>query len=131
MHKLYGISMKHVFRILAVIFCIMAAYAVWLDLTNTHTASVPLGQFWYSHNPGSLQLAESLVSRFIDPCSFIIKLNCSPFLWHPFISTVLGWPAALVLLGLCVIFHLVSLWLGGSKSGYKPRSRSLKRLGEK
>ena len=79
---------------------------------------------------GLTKLAEAIVSRYIDPCSLVRALECSPFLWHPFVSTVLGWPAALVLLGLCVIFFWLSLWLG-RPSGRKGRVRHLKRHGER
>ena len=122
--------MKYVFNIFAVFFLIGAGYAIWHDLTNTYTASVSLGKLWYSNNPGSLQVAEAVVSRYIDPCSLVRALDCSPFLWHPLVSTVLGWPAALVLIGLCMIFYWLALSLG-RPSGRKGRVRSLKRQGEK
>ena len=129
-YKHYATIMKYVFNIFAIFLLIGAGYAIWQDLTNVDTASVPLGKLWYSNNPGSLQFAEAIVSRYIDPCSLIIALDCSPFLWHPFVSTVLNWPAALVLLGLCMIFY----WLSRSQerpSGRKGRARVLKRQGEK
>ena len=126
-YKHYTIIMKNVFRIFAIIFGFASGYAIWQDLTNSYTASAPLGQLWYSKNPGSLQYVETVISRYIDPCSVITALDCSPFLWHPFLSTVLGWPAALVLLGLCVIFYR----LGVSSSERKTRVHNLKRRGEK
>ena len=122
--------MKYVFNIFAIFSLFGAGYAIWQDLTNTYTASVPLGKLWYSNNPGSLQVAEAVVSRYIDPCSLIRVLDCSPFLWHPFVSTFLGWPAALVLIGLCMIFYWLALSLE-RPSGRKGRVRSLKRQGEK
>ncbi len=128
--KHYDVTMKYIFNIIAIFFLLAAGYAIWQDLTNTYTASVSLGKFWYSNNPGSLQVAEAIISRYIDPCSLIIALDCSPFLWHPFVSTVLGWPAALVLLGLCMICFWLSLWLR-RPSGRKSRARHLKRHGEK
>ena len=122
--------MKYVFNICAIFFFFGAGYAIWQDLTNIYTASAPLGKLWYSNNPGSLQVAEAVVSRYIDPCSLVRALDCSPFLWHPFVSTVLGWPAALVLIGLCVIFYWLSLSIE-RPYGRKSRVRSLKRRGEK
>tara|TARA_B100000575_G_C23029768_1_gene592896 strand:- start:496 stop:864 length:369 start_codon:yes stop_codon:yes gene_type:complete len=122
--------MKFIFNILALFFFFGAGYAVWQDLTNIYTASVPLGKLWYSNNPGSLQVTEAFVSRYIDPCSLVRALDCSPFLWHPFVSTVLGWPAALVLIALCAIFYWLSL-SPERPSGRKARVRSLKRHGEK
>ena len=53
-----------------------------------------LGQFWFYFAPNSLQVAEAIVSRYIDPCSALEVLNCSGFIWHPFISSILLLPAA-------------------------------------
>ena len=53
-----------------------------------------LGQFWFHFAPNSLQIAESIVSRYIDPCSALEILDCSGFIWHPFISSILLMPAA-------------------------------------
>jgi len=128
--KHYATIMKFVFNIFAAFFFFGAGYAVWQDLTNIYSASAPLGKLWYANHPGSLQVVEAVVSRYIDPCSLVRALDCSPFLWHPLVSTVLGWPAALVLIGLCMIFYWLSL-SRGSPSGRKGRVRSLKRHGEK
>ncbi len=56
-----------------------------------------LGQFWFYFAPNSLQVAEVIVSRYVDPCSALDVLNCSGFIWHPFISSILLLPAAPVL----------------------------------
>ena len=53
-----------------------------------------LGQIWFYFSPNSLQLTESIISRYIDPCSALDVLNCSGFIWHPFISFILSLPAA-------------------------------------
>ena len=53
-----------------------------------------LGQFWFYFAPSSLQVAEAIVSRYIDPCSALEVLKCSGFIWHPFISSILLLPAA-------------------------------------
>ena len=53
-----------------------------------------LGQFWFHFAPDSLQIAETIVSRYIDPCSALDILDCSGFIWHPFISSILLMPAA-------------------------------------
>ena len=122
--------MRYVFNIFAIFSLFGAGYAIWKDLTNVYTASVPLGKLWYSKSPGSLQVTEAFVSRYIDPCSLVRVLDCSPFLWHPFVSTLLGWPAALVLLGLGMFFY----WLSRSFDrpyGRRGRARVLKRHGEK
>ncbi|GIR33586.1 MAG: hypothetical protein CM15mP46_5810 [Alphaproteobacteria bacterium] len=55
-----------------------------------------LGKIWYEAHPRSLQVSEAIISRYIDPCGLIIALDCTPFLWHPLIATLLSWPAGLV-----------------------------------
>ena len=123
--------MKYMFRIFAVIFGLIAIYAIWLDLTNSFSASASLGHLWYSHNPGSLQASEAIISRFIDPCGLIIALDCSPFLWHPIIATTLGWPAVVVLLGLSVIFWLLSKMISNNKLRHKARASTFRRSGDR
>ena len=63
-----------------------------------------LGQIWFYFAPNSLQIAEVIVSRYIDPCSALDVLNCSGFIWHPFISSILLLPAAPLLVVLSFIF---------------------------
>jgi hypothetical protein len=63
-----------------------------------------LGQFWFYFGPNSLQVAEAIVSRYIDPCSALEVLNCSGFIWHPFISSILLLPAAPFLAVLSFLF---------------------------
>ena len=63
-----------------------------------------LGQFWYHFAPNSIQVAETIVSRYIDPCSALDILDCSGFIWHPFISSILLMPAAPMLALLSFIF---------------------------
>ena len=70
---------------------------------------IQLGQFWFHFAPNSLQIIESIVSRYIDPCSAIDILDCSGFLWHPFISSILLMPAAPILALLSFIFILFGL----------------------
>ena len=55
---------------------------------------IQLGKFWFHFAPNSLQIAETIVSRYIDPCSALDILDCSGFIWHPFISSILLIPAA-------------------------------------
>ena len=68
-----------------------------------------LGQFWFHFAPNSLQIAESVVSRYVDPCSALDILDCSGFIWHPFISSVLLMPAAPILALLSFIFIALGL----------------------
>ena len=74
-----------------------------------------LGQFWFYYAPNSLQVAEAIVSRYIDPCSALEVLNCSGFIWHPFISSILLLPAAPFLALLSFLF----IGFGIKKSGRK------------
>ena len=74
-----------------------------------------LGQFWFYFAPNTLQVAEAIVSRYIDPCSALEVLNCSGFIWHPFISSILLLPAAPFLALLSFLF----IGFGIKKSGRK------------
>ena len=74
-----------------------------------------LGQFWFHFAPNSLQIAESIVSRYVDPCSALDILDCSGFIWHPFISSILLMPAAVIL----AILSFVLIALGLKKSSRK------------
>ena len=123
--------MKYFFRIIATLAGLLAAYAIWQDLTSSYSASAPLGQLWYMYSPTTLQASESIISRHIDPCGLIMALDCSPFLWHPIIATILGWPAALVMIGFSIIFWWVGGLFGKNVTRSKKTARSLKRQGEK
>ena len=74
-----------------------------------------LGQFWFYFAPNSLQVAEAIVSRYIDPCSALEVLNCSGFIWHPFISSILLLPAAPCF----ALFSFLFIGFGIKKSGRK------------
>ena len=78
-----------------------------------------LGQFWFHFAPNSLQIAESIVSRYVDPCSALEMLDCSGFIWHPLISSILLVPAALVLALLSFIF----IGFGLKKNSKKKRKK--------
>ena len=83
-------------QILALCCAGLTCFVIWQDLTSPFSASMALGNIWYDAHPGSLQVSEAIISRYIDPCGLIIALDCTPFLWHPLIATLLGWPAGLV-----------------------------------
>ena len=78
-------------------------FDILLQIENKNEIT-QLGQFWFYFAPNSLQVAESIVSRYVDPCSSLDVLNCSGFIWHPFISSILLLPAAPVLALLCFVF---------------------------
>ncbi len=104
-------------QILASVTVTFAAYAIWRDLSTPFSASMPFGKIWYDLHPSSLQITESIVSRYIDPCGLITSLNCTPYLWHPLIATFLGWPAGLVSVCLAGLF-----WFLASRNSSKRRT---------
>ena len=118
------------FRIIGYGFGLVALYAMWFDLSATSAPSTVLGQFWSDRHLTSLLIGEAIVSRYIDPCGLIVALGCAPFLWHPVIVTLLGWPAALVFLLLMVFFAGLARLIRG-RAERRVRGRDLKRRGEK
>ena len=78
-------------------------FDVVLQIENKNEVT-QLGQLWFHFAPNSLQIAESIVSRYIDPCSALDILDCSGFIWHPFISSILLMPAAVILAILSFVF---------------------------
>jgi ABC-type microcin C transport system permease subunit YejE len=94
---------------------------MWQDLTAKMSASISLGKLWYTHAPQSLQHAETIISRYIDPCGLVAALDCTPFLWHPAISTMLTWPAALVFIGFTALFGLLGPRQAGGAKRRGPR----------
>jgi hypothetical protein len=105
-------TIRILFKIFAAILLLAAIWVFYTDVT-TEAASMMFGKFWFDLSPSSLQVTEAIISRYIDPCGLFVRLGCSPFLWHPVISTTLQWPAVLVLAGLAVICYLAGS-LGGS-----------------
>ena len=83
-------------------------FDVFLQIENKNEIT-QLGQFWFHFAPNSLQIAETIVSRYVDPCSALDILDCSGFLWHPFISSILLMPAAPILALLSFIFIVFGL----------------------
>lgn len=81
-------------RILGFGFGILGLTAMLKDLMADGRSWYLIGEIWFEWAPTSLQISESIISRYIDPCGLLISLNCEPFLWHPWISTVLVLPAA-------------------------------------
>jgi len=103
------------FKLLAVVFLLLGGLVMFDDITDDNAASVMLGQYLYERAPSSLQIAEAVIDRYIDPCSLIVALGCSPFMWHPLISGLLQWPAAIVFLVIGVLFWLISRLFAGLK----------------
>lgn len=82
------------------------AWEVFAPASDGGIALRPLGAFWYWIDPGSLNLVQAVVERYILPA-----------LWDPVIVAVLQQPAVLdfavpafVLLALCLIMRLWRRW---------------------
>ena len=118
------------FRTIGYSFGLVALYAIWIDVSSTGTPSTVLGQFWADRHLASLMIGEAVVSRYIDPCGLIVALGCAPFLWHPVIATLLGWPATLVFLLFAVFFAGLARLIRG-RAERRISGRDLKRRGEK
>ena len=83
-----------------------------------------LGEFWFHFAPNSLQIAESIISRYVDPCSALDILDCSGFIWHPFISSILLMPAAPLL----ALFSFILIAFGLRKKTRKKENNHIKNL---
>ena len=100
--------MGRIFITFGLIFFVISVFGIYLDVllhiegTRGYTQ---IGQMWYKYAPNSLQIAEAIVSRYIDPCSSLDILNCSGFVWHPIISTFLIFPTGLTF-GILTIFFI-------------------------
>ena len=100
--------MGRIFITFGLIFFVISIFGIYLDVLLHLDGSVgytQIGQIWYKYAPNSLQIAEAIVSRYIDPCSSLKILNCSGFVWHPIISTFLIFPAGLTF-GILTIFFI-------------------------
>lgn len=86
-------------RILGWLLVAMALLALGGDglrwLESGRLSFVALGEFWYRLDPGSLNLLQALVQRYL-----------LPELWDPVIITLLTWPAFAVL-GALGLFLLI------------------------
>ena len=100
--------MRLILRLLAAAFLLLGSWVMYGDITNDDSASIILGEHMRENAPSFLLQAEVVVDRYIDPCSLIMALGCSPFIWHPVISSLLLWPAAIVFLVMGGIFLLLS-----------------------
>ena len=84
--------------IMGFMFFALSLLATIMDIMAGDRPCHVIGEVWFKWAPTSLQVSESIISRYVDPCGIFVSLNCSPFLWHPVISTALQWYAAPVFL---------------------------------
>ena len=100
--------MGRIFITFGLIFFVISVISIYLDIflhIYGSTGYTQVGQIWYKYFPNSLQISETIVSRYIDPCSSLEILNCSGFVWHPIISTFLVFPAGLTF-GILTLFFI-------------------------
>ena len=107
----YVLMPRLILNILCILSCLLSFWFFVTDRLQQKESSTLLGEVWYNNSPASLQLAEAIIDRYVDPCSLISILGCPSFLWHPTISSALQLPASLFFLALGVFFLLVSKWL--------------------
>ena len=69
---------------------------VWIFLESGAVAMTPVGQIWYALHPGSLNLVQAVVERYLHPV-----------LWDPVIFSILLLPAALLFLAIGIVLALV------------------------
>ena len=100
------------FGIFSFIFTLVSNYFDIISQIDGKNEITKLGQFWFHFAPNSLQITESIISRYVDPCSALDILDCSGFIWHPFISSILLMPAAPIL----ALFSFIFIALGLKKS---------------
>ena len=96
-----------VFIFVGILFFLLTLTSNYLDISlqlNGKMEITQIGMLWSEFAPNSLQMAETIISRYVDPCSALEILNCSGFIWHPFISTILLLPAAPFLALLSFLF---------------------------
>jgi hypothetical protein len=72
------------------------AYDVWVFLNSGAVNLTALGQLWYSLHPGSLNLVQAVIERYVHP-----------FLWDPIIISVLLTPASLVFVVIGIVLALL------------------------
>ena len=99
---------QFIFRFLSLVFAGIAVWEFIAERMNSSPHSAILGQIWFTASPSSLQIAEAVVERYIDPCSLMLFLGCSPFLWHPGVATILQLPAINVFASLAVAFFIIA-----------------------
>lgn len=106
----------------ALLFTLLTLWFIIQNMRDGNADALLFGQVWFYYAPSSLQVAEAVVERYLDPCSLIQALSCTPFLWHPGIATILQWPASLAFGTLAVFFFVLSSFVGGS---YRPKQTHL------
>ena len=103
--------MKWIFYLIGAAFLALGSLVTLMDVMDADRPWHRVGELWFQWHPSSLQMAESIISRYIDPCGLFVSLNCTPFLWHPGVSWLLSSYAVPVFFGLGFILLLAGRWL--------------------
>jgi hypothetical protein len=95
--------LRLIVRIIGWLLIAVALVVLGLDFlaasaNETDFNMVPMGQLWFEVHPGSLNLIQALIERYVWPP-----------LWHSGISPILQLPAAAVIAGLGVLLLLLTL----------------------
>jgi hypothetical protein len=102
-----------VVRVLGILLVAAALVAAGLDAANWLSTgawrSTVLGEHWYRLSPGTLNLSQAVVQRYV-----------SPWLWEKVIQNILLWPTWAVLGGLGLVLLLVP---GRGRPGRRRRRR--------
>jgi len=104
-----------VFIFIGILFFLLTLTSNYLDISLQLKGKMEItqiGMLWSEFAPNSLQMAETIISRYVDPCSALEILNCSGFIWHPCIVSILLLPAAPFL----AILSFISIGFGIKKS---------------
>lgn len=110
-----------ILNILSISFFLLSFWYFITDRLQQKESSTLLGEMWFKNSPTSIQLAEVVIDRYIDPCSLISLLGCPSFLWHPTISSILQLPASIFFFIVAVLILLLNHWLPrkrGRRAGY-------------
>ena len=103
--------MRWILYLFGTVFLALGLAVAGTDVMEADGSWHRVGEVWFKWHPSSLQMSESIISRYIDPCGLLVFLDCAPFLWHPGISWLLTSYAAPVFLGLGFALLLAGRWL--------------------
>jgi hypothetical protein len=93
--------MRIVVRVFGLILVAAAVIVAGIEMARSFNLGkwvvIPLGKLWYDLSPGTLNLAQAVVQRYL-----------APSIWDPGIVTVLTWPAWAVLGGLGLVLLILA-----------------------
>ena len=95
---------KLLFKFFSIIFFSLTIFSLIYDIFSYNSLSFKTGFIWSQLSPNSLLVLESIISRYLDPCSVFRILECSPFLWHPIFFSILNLPLTIVLFAITIVF---------------------------